>query len=445
MLPVADRIGVPVSAGLCTKGNSALCTAGRHSFHRQVARSTFTVKDLNCEKSSDEKPRKPTSAFYSKITAAVLATVLVVVGSAILYVLEKKLDVRLIFDNYDMNVYFGSASWVAEGGRLYREVPSEYPLFANIIFAIARWLGNFIYPGFYGFYLVWMVLAGFVYLTLLTGVITRTRKHAVLAWLAPAPIYFALYRFDIYPAAATLMALFAIRRAAYFQGAAWLGVAIALKGYALVFLPAYFVFLVYQRGLATAIKAGVLAVAPTILSLIAIFSFAGWEGVLAPLKFHAVRTLNEASTYAAINYLFRRAVISAGANTKWVAYCLQIGCALVAAAMRPRTFEALVNTFLFAVLGFMTFSVFYSPQFILWILPLVCFTDSPIMLLSAICFSWLTYLYFPIARDLSALGRHGLDHLMVVSVSFLRLFMMVLAAYASPNEVRRNTVQQNLN
>jgi hypothetical protein len=118
MLPVAFRIGVPLSAGLCTKGNSALCTAGRHSFHMQVARSTFTVKDLNCEKSSDDKPRKPTSAFYSKITAAVLATLLVVLGSAILYVLEKKLDVRLISENYDMNVYFGSASWVAEGGRL---------------------------------------------------------------------------------------------------------------------------------------------------------------------------------------------------------------------------------------------------------------------------------------------------------------------------------------
>ena len=187
--------------------------------------------------------------------------------------------------------------------------------------------------------------------------------------------------------------------------------------------------MIYQRGVATAIKAGVLAVTPTILGLIAIFTFAGWEGVLAPFQFHAVRTLNGGSTYDALNYLFRTTVISDGANTKRVAYCLQIGCALVAAAMRPRTFEALVNTFLFAALGFMSFSVFYSPQYILWILPLVCFTDLPIMQLSAICFSWLTYLSFPIGNDLWRLGRSAFPHIMVISNSFLRLFMMILTAH----------------
>src|SRR5262249_33546766 len=91
----------------------------------------------------------------------------------------------------------------------------------------------------------------------------------------------------------------------------------------------------------------------------------------------------------------------------------------------PRTFEDLVNAFIFAVLGFMTFSVFYSPQFVLWLLPLVCFSRSGPMLISAIAFSWLTYLYFPISYHLG--HRAAPFHAAVVAVSLVRVFMMSLA------------------
>ena len=64
-----------------------------------------------------------------------------------------------------------------------------------------------------------------------------TTLLAVLAWLAPSPIYFALFRFDLYPAVVTLMFLLAVRRTAYITGAIWLGVAVALKGYAMFLLP----------------------------------------------------------------------------------------------------------------------------------------------------------------------------------------------------------------
>jgi hypothetical protein len=96
--------------------------------------------------------------------------------------------------------------------------------------------------------------------------------------------------------------------------------------------------------------------------------------------------------------------------------------------MRPRNFEDLVNALLFAVLGFMSFSVFYSPQFVLWILPLVCFSASRVMLLSAIFFSWITYLYFPISYYLAYdLAHPRLFKAVVVALSLLRLFMMFLA------------------
>jgi uncharacterized membrane protein len=359
----------------------------------------------------------------SPITGVVL-TVAALIGAIILYFAGEKFGIRLASDSYDVRVFFASSRWVIEGGRLYREVPSEYPLFPNVIFATLRYLGNLLHPGLYGFYSLWVASASLVYLIAAYRIAKDTTILAVLAWLAPAPIYFALFRFDLYPAVATLMSLFAIRRTEYIKGAIWLGVAIALKGYALFLLPTYCVFIAHQRGFAAAIKVAALAVAPILLSLLITLTFAGWEGVVAPFKLQALRTFNGESIYDAINYLFGAPVIPNGSGARRVAQMLQVACALGAAAMRPRTFEDLVNACLFAVLGFMSFSVFYSPQYVLWILPLVCFSSSRPMLISAILFSWLTYLYFPISYDL---GRTRLFKVMVVAVGLLRLFMMFLA------------------
>jgi hypothetical protein len=353
----------------------------------------------------------------------VFLTAAALVGAEILRLAGKKFGIRLASDPHDIRVYFASARWVIEGGHLYHEVGSEYPLFANIIFAILRYAGNLLHPGLYGFYALWVVSGWFVYLWAVYRIAKDIAIFAALAWMAPGAIFFALFRFDLYPAVATLVFLFAIRRTAYIEGAIWLGVAIALKGYALFLLPAYCVFMVYQRGFAAAIKIGALAVAPIILSLLATLSFAGWEGVVAPFKLQAVRTLNGESTYDAINYLFGSPVISDGSAVRWIGQLLQVGCALAAAAMRPRNFEDLINACLFSVLGFMSFSAFYSPQYVLWILPLVCFSGSRAMLISAIFFSWVTYLYFPISYDLA---QPDLFKAAVIAVSLLRLFMMFL-------------------
>ena len=335
--------------------------------------------------------------------------------------------IRLLFDPHDIGVYFNSSRWIIEGGYLYREFPSEYPLLANIIFSTFRYVGSLIGSGSIGFILIWIISASFIYLCAVYQVARGTTMLAVFAWLATAPIYFALFRFDLYPSFATLISLFAIRRGDYIKGALWLGVAAALKGYALFLLPAYCVFIVYQRGLSTAIKAGALAVLPMIASGFASFAFAGWEGAIAPFKFHAGRALNGESTYDAVNYLFDAPITLWVNDAPWVAHFLQIAAALVAAAMRPRCFEDLINAFLFALLGFVSFSTFYSPQFVLWVLPIICFSPSRVMLFLTILFSWLTYLYFPVSWDLRG-ARPDMFKATVVAISVLRLFMMFLAA-----------------
>ena len=113
--------------------------------------------------------------------------------------------------------------------------------------------------------------------------------------------------------------------------------------------------------------------------------------MVAPFKFHVLRPFKGESTYDALNDLFGTPVTLDGVALQRGAQSLQLGCTLAAAAMRPRNFDALVNAFLFAVLGF-------SLQFALWILSLASFSRSPVMLSWAIAFSWLTDLYYPVGR-----------------------------------------------
>lgn len=382
------------------------------------------------------RPPRRGLPFSNAGISGIFLTAAALVMAVILHLAGKKLGIRLGSDPHDVRVYFDSADWVVDGGRLYREVPSEYPLCANIIFATFRYLANLLHTGFPGFYTLWVASGWLVYLYTVRRIVKETAMLAALVWLAPAPIYFSLFRFDLYPAVATLMFLFAVRRSSYIEGALWLGVAIALKGYALCLLPAYCVFIVHQRGVAAAIRVGALAIAPMIAGLFATLLFSGWEGMVAAYKIQGLRTLNGESTYDAINYLVRAPVISDGAGIRWIGQLLQIGCALGAAAMRPQSFEDLVNACLFAVLGFVSFSVFYSPQYVLWILPLVCFSGSRVMLIAAILFSWLTYLYFPISFDLG-LWYRGLFETITVAVSLLRLFMLSLVAWELSVGARR--------
>ena len=240
----------------------------------------------------------------------------------------------LVVDRHDLDVYFESSRWIVGGGRLYKEVWSEYPLLANIVFAVWRYLANLVHPGMTGFQYTWGITAGLMFLWALHRVAIDTTLFAALAWVAPAPIYFALCRYDIYPAVTTLLAMFAIRRASYTEGAIWLGVAAAFKGYALFLLPAFCVFMIYQRGFFAAFYLGALVVAPTILTFVATITFVGWEEAIAPLKFHMQREFNGESIYDAINYVFgTRLTLN---RISFIPQSLQLASALAAAAMRPR-------------------------------------------------------------------------------------------------------------
>ncbi|HEY9779993.1 MAG TPA: hypothetical protein V6D09_07650 [Leptolyngbyaceae cyanobacterium] len=347
----------------------------------------------------------------------------------------KPWGLRLFFDSNDLNVYFRSSRWVVDQGILYKDIFSEYPLLAGLIFGIVRYLAKILHPfssEFDSFSWLWMSINWFIYLWIIYLVATRLSKPALWIWLAPAPLYFTLLRFDIYPALMTLLALFAIHREKYVIGAIWLGLSIALKGYALFCLPAYFVFIYYRKGFFHAIKIIAICLAPFILSQLIVFAFAGIDGVKQPYLFHINRNTNNESTYDAIAYLLPFHLTKHLSNLdKW----LQLSTAILAAVFKPKSFDALVHAFLFAIVGFISFSIFHSPQYVLWIVAIACFSPSRWINLCAIAYSWVVFLYFPLTSD-----RHHHTtfyfKLIVILMTAVRLPMLYLSFRELQNKAK---------
>lgn len=338
---------------------------------------------------------------------------------------------------YDLRLYQIESAWTATDSVLYRDLPSEYPPAANLLFAACHIMTG---SDLNRFVLVWMSAAWLVYVGAGHLIATRIGLKALGLWLVPSAVYFSCVRFDIYPAAASLLALLAFRENRVLRGAFWFGLAIALKGYALFALPALLVYVLRNRGWRTALIATVLCLGPMMLGNLAVLSYGGWEGMLSPYRFHARRVNFGESTYDALYYLlafcFDGPPVLGGTGPVLV----QLACALGAAALRPKSFAELVHACLLGMLGFMSFSVFYSPQYILWLLPVAAFSEDRTVRRLAIAGAWLTFLYYPIfhvagsdAVTLATAAEHGgalklvLFRACVVGVTLVRFALMLAA------------------
>jgi hypothetical protein len=64
--------------------------------------------------------------------------------------------------------------------------------------------------------------------------------------------------------------------------------------------------------------------------------------------------------------------------------------------MRPKSFEQFLRAYLVAVGGFLTFSAFYSAQFVLWLVAPVALSDSLALLILTVAMAWATPLFYPV-------------------------------------------------
>jgi len=183
-------------------------------------------------------------------------------------------------------------------------------------------------------------------------------------WLAvlPGAVFFALNRFDVLPALSTALGFAAIGRNRH----AWSGACFAcgslLKIYPVLFTP------IILRGLGPRDGAKWLAgFTATILVGVGLSTAAfGWESTVRPVLVQLSRPLEETSWT-----LYGRVLPMELGRAKLARPAILAVAGLLLSFSRPRDLHAILRRCSVLLLVFTALAVFWSPQWVVWFLPLV--------------------------------------------------------------------------
>lgn len=340
----------------------------------------------------------------------------------------------LFFIHYDMKVYYDSSSWLLGEGKLYIDFPSEYPLFANLIFAFCRFISlpfSRIFGDLNSFYLTWIFLGISAWL-----ITIKTAKDFILSnriiklcWILPAIILFSINRYDIYPVLFFVLSFISLKKRRIFLAAILIGISISLKGYSLFTLPSLLYFLYVNYGMRRSIYFAFISIAPFLISNLIVLIFLGNDALISAYEFHMVRTFNGASTWDVLNLKFLVDFIPNLPTITAVIF------AIFGFLRRPKNLSELADSCLIATTGFASSLVFYSPQFCFWTLSCATFSENQKIWFLTFCLCFFTYIYYPLADVFYGYGTRGDNASFIVyklSILVVTLFRLLIIFRAFP-------------
>jgi len=225
----------------------------------------------------------------------------------------------------------------------------------------------------------------------------RLAGGAVLLAL-PAALYFGLNRFDVLPALLMGLSLACLGRRWIVLSAVLLAAAMMLKVYPLLLAPLVLRYLWSDRR-AACLWAGAFAATAIAIVLPPLLVW-GWEPVWAPYRFQLTRGSFPPTIYG---YILANRL---GASDRW-GQVFRLGTlALVLLLLvwrRPADLSGVLRRGALVLILFVTLPVFYSPQWILWLVPLLAPLTRrswPILIL-AVALDLVTYLTFPVVMELA--------------------------------------------
>ncbi len=316
-------------------------------------------------------------------------------------------NVNFFNDDYDRSDYALRGEYILNGQVPYRDSFSEYPQIPTYLFAVPyllqpRQLGPAVsYTLFSATFSLMMLVVLFATIVLLYRMLPEKKNLAFLL-LLPASLYFTYNRFDVLPGFLVLLALFFIQRKQAVLAGCVLALATLTKWYPALLLPAVlsYTYAVTRRFDWKLVLAFCLA---CLLIVLPTFILGGGGAVLQPYVFHANRDVESVSLAALL-----QAVLLDGFHLVLPA-SIVIGLFLVLSILpapislfvQIDTFEKLVGWTILIVGIFMFFSRIYSPQWILWLMPLLILSiRSRADAIWIICYDLVTYLGFPVVFGL---------------------------------------------
>lgn len=209
-------------------------------------------------------------------------------------------------------------------------------------------------------------------------------------WLLalPGAVYFSLNRFDIFPTLATALAFACLGRERRAWAGAWLGVAVMMKLYPVLFVP------IVVRSLG--VRASLSFVASFVAVVAAGFGlswlFTDWPSLVGPFRVQFGRGLEAGWT------LYGKLLPLWLGQTGWARLAILGGVLALCLMRRPRDLDGVLARCGIVLVAFTVLAVFWSPQWLLWFLPVVvplARSDRRILSL-AVAIDLINYLSFPL-------------------------------------------------
>jgi uncharacterized membrane protein len=301
----------------------------------------------------------------------------------------------------DLHIYQGYAEKLLDGSLPYRDVFVEYPPGAFAVFLPPTAFGADHYNAAFKSL---MALCGIATLLLVALVLaefgaSRARLYVAVGLLAVSPAALgpiSLNTYDAWPALLTVLALWVFLRGWDLAGFAVLGLAISAKVYPLVLVPLACVH-VWRRAGPRRVAYGLAALVAVAAAVVAPFAAYAPHGVFESFRSQAERGLQVESLGASLLLVLDRLGLydATVVRTTGVAGRNLVGGAADAVAVVSLVLEALAVAtvwllyarvrdgrarlpvaFAAAVAGFIAFTKVLSPQYMVWLVPLVVLVDG---------------------------------------------------------------------
>src|SRR5215831_5889724 len=275
----------------------------------------------------------------------------------------------------DVHVYQGYAERFLHGALPYRDVFVEYPPGAFAVFMPPTALGASHYNAAFKSL---MALCGVATILLAALVLvelgaSRARLAASVALLAIAPVALgpiSLNTYDAWPALLTVLALFLFLRGQDLLGASALGLAVSAKVYPLVLVPLAGIY-VWRRSGPRRVALGFAVCVCVAAAVIVPFAAYDAHGVASSFRSQAERGLQIESLGASLllaadrlGFYHAKVVETTGIAGRNLSGSVPGAVAVVTLA------------FAAAVAGFLAFTKVFSPQYLVWLVPLVVLAGS---------------------------------------------------------------------
>jgi hypothetical protein len=198
----------------------------------------------------------------------------------------------------------------------------------------------------------------------LIAVLARGYGAGGAVWLAvlPGAVFFSLNRFDVLPTLAAALSFAALSRGRRGWSGAWLGLAVVLKLYPVLFVPIVLRYL----GVGRSVRWAVAFAAVVAAGFGASWAVYDWEATVGPIRVQLDRT------YEAMSWtLYGRLLPESLAEWRLGRQAILVAAVLAAVAVRPADLAGVLRRCALVLIVFVSLAVFWSPQWIVWFLPLV--------------------------------------------------------------------------